>query len=241
MWGAQGWAVWAVRGRAGGPWAIVPAAGGETGMPMGAFGVWAGAVVRYGRANRCAARVMAGRVTDSRFRFFTAIDCGRALSGAVRMASEDSDVAELMAAAEAAAAAAEALANPSVEQEAAAMAEVQARAEEFGVHPKSHGEHGWAGSIMRKFERFIEKHGPRLEYDAASGPTLAMVEEFVNYCTTGAGRVNMSSVGRVGMCDKYFQLQLPSALAQKVFPMMKLAGWTGLRPGELKAKALYIM
>ena len=63
--------------------------------------------------------------------------------------------------------AADALMNPSVEQEAAEMARIKQRAKEHGVNPKSHGEHGWAGSIMRKSERFLERHGERLQYDKA--------------------------------------------------------------------------
>ena len=45
------------------------------------------------------------------------------------------------------------------------MARIKQRAKEHGVNPKSHGEHGWAGSIMRKSERFLERHGERLQYD----------------------------------------------------------------------------
>ena len=41
------------------------------------------------------------------------------------------------------------------------MARIKQRAKEHGVNFKSHGEHGWVGSIMRKFERFLERHGER--------------------------------------------------------------------------------
>ena len=60
----------------------------------------------------------------------------------------------------------------SVEQEAVAMEAVQAQADAHGVNPKSHGEHGWAGSMRRKFERFLEKHGERLGYEEAVGRAL---------------------------------------------------------------------
>ena len=59
----------------------------------------------------------------------------------------EDDEEELEAAANAALAAADALMNPSVEQEAAEMARIKQRAKEHGVNFKSHGEHGWVGSI----------------------------------------------------------------------------------------------
>ena len=47
-----------------------------------------------------------------------------------------------------------------------------------------------------------------------------------------------SGVGRKGFADEYFSLHLPYALAQKVFPMMKMVGWVGLEKHELQAKAV---
>ena len=107
---------------------------------------------------------------------------------------DEEELEALEAAANAALAAADALMNPSVEQEAAEMARIKQRAKEHGVNPKSHGEHGWAGSIMRKFEPFLERHGERLQYDNANGPEPEHMEEFVHYCSSGAGRVNFSAV-----------------------------------------------
>ena len=108
---------------------------------------------------------------------------------------DEEELEALEAAANAALAAADALVmNPSVEQEAAEMARIKQRAKEHGVNPKSHGEHGWAGSIMRKFEPFLERHGERLQYDNANGPEPEHMEEFVHYCSSGAGRVNFSAV-----------------------------------------------
>ena len=113
------------------------------------------------------------------------------------------------------------------------MEEIRARAETFGVHPKSDGEHGWVGSMKRKFEVFlVEKHGVAHGYDAALGPTLELAERFVDYCASGAGRVYFSSAGRVSLCDAYFSNHLPCGLAQKVFVMMGLPGWAGLLYSE---------
>ena len=61
------------------------------------------------------------------------------------------DVAALVANAEADAACLEQAVTATVEQEAAAMEEMQQRAEEHGINQKSAGVHGWAGSMMRKF------------------------------------------------------------------------------------------
>ena len=67
---------------------------------------------------------------------------------------EDEDGAQLLAALQADDALLEAATTVTVEQEAQAMAATRERAAEHGVEPKSHGEHGWAGSMRRKFERF---------------------------------------------------------------------------------------
>ena len=44
-------------------------------------------------------------------------------------------------------------------------------------------------------------------------------------------------MGRVGQCDKYFELHLKSSLATHVFPAMGMPGWTGLGAADLSAKA----
>jgi hypothetical protein len=150
---------------------------------------------------------------------------------------EDEDGAQLLAALQADDALLEAATTVTVEQEAQAMAATRERAAEHGVEPKSHGEHGWAGSMRRKFELFLEKHGERLGYEAGVGPTVEHAKHFVDYCASGAGRLIFSPVGRVGMCDKYFEMHLPYTLAQRVFPMMGLPTWTGLSVSELREKA----
>lgn len=150
---------------------------------------------------------------------------------------EELEVAALMEQMDDAAAAAEAAATLTLEQEREAMEEIRSRAETYGVHPKSDGVHGCTGSMMRKFEVFLEKHGAHHGYDSAVGPTLELAERFVDYCASGAGRVYFSSVGRVGYCDAYFSNHLPCALAQKVFVMLKLPGWVGLRKAEAREKA----
>ena len=43
----------------------------------------------------------------------------------------------------------------SVEDEAAGMEVVAQDAEEFGDNAKAHGWHGWAGSMARRFRRFL--------------------------------------------------------------------------------------
>ena len=47
--------------------------------------------------------------------------------------------------------------TPEAEREA--MEAVREQAVEFGTNPKSAGEHGLAGCIRRKWERFLERHG----------------------------------------------------------------------------------
>ena len=89
------------------------------------------------------------------------------------MAMEEEDGAQLLAALQADDALLESATTVTVEQEAQAMAATRGRAIEHGVEPKSHGEHGWAGSMRRKFERFLEKHGERLGYEASVGGYLA--------------------------------------------------------------------
>ena len=110
---------------------------------------------------------------------------------------EDEDGAQLLAALQADDALLEAATTVTVEQEAQAMAATRERAAEHGVEPKSHGEHGWAGSMRRKFELFLEKHGERLGYEAGVGPTVEHAKHFVDYCASGAGRLIFSPVGRV--------------------------------------------
>ena len=128
-------------------------------------------------------------------------------------------------------AALEAAMRPTVEEERAVMAATQQQAAEHGDSAKAGGEHGWVGSMMRKFERFLEKHGDTYGYDAKEGldggsQSLVLVRAFMDYCFSGLGREQtFSGVGRKGFADEYFSLHLPYALAQKVFPMMKMVGW----------------
>ena len=77
------------------------------------------------------------------------------------MAMEEEDGAQLLAALQADDALLESATTVTVEQEAQAMAATRGRAVEHGVEPMSHVEHGWTGSMRRKFERFLEKHGER--------------------------------------------------------------------------------
>ena len=55
-------------------------------------------------------------------------------------------------------------------------------AEEFGDNAKAHGWHGWAGSMARRFRRFLVSHGERLGYDEEAGPTLDVVRRFMDWC-----------------------------------------------------------
>ena len=119
-------------------------------------------------------------------------------------------------------AALEAAMRPTVEEERAVMAATQQQAAEHGDSAKAGGEHGWVGSMMRKFERFLEKHGDTYGYDAKEGldggsQSLVLVRAFMDYCFSGLGREQtFSGVGRKGFADEYFSLHLPYALAQKV-------------------------
>ena len=120
-------------------------------------------------------------------------------------------------------AALEAAMRPTVEEERAVMAATQQQAAEHGDSAKAGGEHGWVGSMLRKFERFLEKHGDTYGYDAKEGldggsQSLVLVRAFMDYCFSGLGREQtFSGVGRKGFADEYFSLHLPYALAQKVF------------------------
>ena len=55
--------------------------------------------------------------------------------------------------------------NPSAEQVRAAAAEKETQAREAGVHPKT-GLAGVAGSLLRKWERFLSEHGAAYGFDA---------------------------------------------------------------------------
>ena len=125
----------------------------------------------------------------------------------------------------------------SVEDEAAGMEVVAQDAEEFGDNAKAHGWHGWAGSMARRFRRFLVSHGERLGYDEEAGPTLDVVRRFMDWCLAGYARLNFSCVGRKADADAYYALHLPYTLAQRCFPMLELGGWVGLERLELKAKA----
>jgi len=138
--------------------------------------------------------------------------------------------------------AADASFRPTVEQERAVMAETRQQAVEHGVNAKGSGEHGWVGSMMRKFERFLEMHGEASGYDSAVGIVsdaqgLELVRDYMDWCFSGLGREQLfSGVGRKGFADEYFSLHLPYALAQKVFPMMNMPGWTGLEKLALQVR-----
>ena len=75
------------------------------------------------------------------------------------------------------------------------MAAVRTQIEEHGVSEKTHGKHGLAGSMRRKFERFLEKHAVRLGLDLTAEPTVEIAEHFVEYCASGAGREYFSCCG----------------------------------------------
>ena len=124
----------------------------------------------------------------------------------------------------------------SVEAQTAAMDATRAQADAHGDSAKVSGEYGLTATVKRQFERFLDGHGERLGFDPEVGPTESLIEGFVDYMASSAGRQRFSSVGRVGQCDRYFEVNLPTYLF-KVFPMMKLVGWTGLSKGEQKAKA----
>ena len=49
------------------------------------------------------------------------------------------------------------------------MEQVREAAAAHGDNAKAHGWHGWAGTMARRFQRFIAAHGERLGYDAAVG------------------------------------------------------------------------
>lgn len=134
--------------------------------------------------------------------------------------------------------------RPTAEEERVVMAATRQQAVEHGVNAKAGGEHGWVGSMRRKFERFLEKHGERLGYDAGAGiddssQGLGIVRDFMDYCFSGLGREQLfSAVGRKGFADEYFSLHLPYALAQKVFPMMGMPGWVDLEKHQLQVRGV---
>ena len=68
------------------------------------------------------------------------------------------------------------------------------------------GEHGLVGTIRRQFERFLDAHGERLGFDREVGPTESLIESFVDYMASSAGRRKFSPVGRVGQCNRYFEV-----------------------------------
>ena len=50
------------------------------------------------------------------------------------------------------------------EEEAAGMERVREEAVLYGDNPKSSGWHGWAGSMARRFQRFLAAHGERIAW-----------------------------------------------------------------------------
>ena len=85
-----------------------------------------------------------------------------------------------------------------------------------GVNPKSSGEHGWAGAMARRFERFLNAHGAEFGYDAEKGPELGLVRAFMDWCASGAARLRFSCVGRTADHDQYMSVHMPYTLAQKL-------------------------
>ena len=164
---------------------------------------------------------------------WTAVEAG--------MVDKTHSAAALLAALEDEDAGVEASLRPTAEEERAVMTATRQQAFEHGVNAKAGGEHGWVGSMRRKFERYLEKHGAATGYDAVAGiddsaQGLGIVRDFMDYCFSGLGREQLfSGCGRKGFADEYFSLHLPYALAQKVFPIMGMPGWVGLEKHELQA------
>jgi hypothetical protein len=98
--------------------------------------------------------------------------------------------------------AAEAALRPTIEEERAVLEATRQHVVEHGVNAKAGGEHGWVGSMRRKFERYLEKHGADVGYDTAVGlepdsKGFGVVREFMDYCHSGLGREQLfSGVGR---------------------------------------------
>ena len=87
------------------------------------------------------------------------------------------------------------------EEETAGMEEVRAAAVEFGDNAKAHSWHGWAGTMARRFRRFLQRHGERLGYEEgaeadADGPGLEVVRQFIDWCWAGYARLNFSPVAQ---------------------------------------------
>ena len=129
-----------------------------------------------------------------------------------------------------------------------------------GVNEKSLGEHGWAGSMARRFERFLARHGERLGYpagypnDSEVEPSLELVRSFVDYCASGAARVNFSCVsiavrprGQLSCSGTpKANVQRPASPAErgdaKGYPHSRRGDgpvqWTSQRPGSERRRPL---
>ena len=106
---------------------------------------------------------------------------------------EEASARSLLAQLEAEDAAFDAEQRPTLEEERAIMAATHEQAAEHGDSAKAGGEHGWVGSMMRKWERFLEKHGGEYGYDPKVGldggsESLELVRRFMDYCFSGLGR-----------------------------------------------------
>ena len=81
--------------------------------------------------------------------------------------------------------AADASLRPTVAEERAVLEAARQHVLEHGVNAKAGGEHGWVGSMRRKFERYLQKHGADVGYDAAVGieymGLLSLVADEVRY------------------------------------------------------------
>ena len=85
-------------------------------------------------------------------------------------------------------------AGRTVEEEAQGMEAVREAAVEFGDNAKAHGWHGWAGSMARRFQRFLAAHGERLEFDAQVGPTVEHCRRFYYIVHQGGGTKNFPHI-----------------------------------------------
>jgi hypothetical protein len=110
--------------------------------------------------------------------------------GVERMAESAASADALLESLSEATAAADAALHRTVEEEAARMDATRQQAVEHGVDPKAGGEHGWVGSMRRKFERFLEKHSAKVGYDKEIGVQaesggFEVVRGFMDYCFNG--------------------------------------------------------
>ena len=119
-----------------------------------------------------------------------------------------------------------------LEEERQRAAAAQKAAAEHGVDPKTKRQIKYCAG---KLAAWLELHGKAAGYDAAVGPTVAVMKAFSSHCFSN--RKCYSTLGNLGMGASFGALQLPYLVPKYGFPLLRMPGWVGLDEEALETKA----